>query len=439
MCLRSDGRIRRGVPGGGGRASGRGAGQSASAPANAPERQSAVVVKYCVTCHNDRVKASGVSFEKMSLSEVPEHAEVWEKAVRKLRGGMMPPQGSPRPDAATHDALRNWLEQELDHGAAARPNPGRPMLHRLNRAEYGNAVRDLLALRVDVASLLPPDDSGYGFDNIADLLGVSPVLLERYLAAAGKISDTGRRRHRNAAPTAIVYRVRQDASQDRHVDGLPLGTVGGTAVEPTLPLDGEYDLRVKLFRTNLGTMRGLEYQQQLEIAVDGVRVHLGDVRRERGDRGIERQSDDDRQRGGRAPARCACRLTAGPHAITGGVPRQASRAGRPAPAAWQRSSSDTVDFAGYPHVDTFTVAGPFQSTGVRATRPAAARSSSAARRRSRPTKTACARRIISTLARRAYRGTSTDADVQRLLDFYRRRRRGGRISTTASRPRCGAC
>src|SRR4249920_2926479 len=164
--------------------------QAGAVPAATPgTRHQAEVAKYCVTCHNDRLKTSGVSFEKINLAHVGEQAEVWEKAVRKLRGGMMPPQGAPRPDAAAAGALRSWLEQELDRAAVAQPNPGRPMLHRLNRVEYGNAVRDLLALNVDVASLLPPDDSGYGFDNIADLLGVSPVILERYLEAAGRISD----------------------------------------------------------------------------------------------------------------------------------------------------------------------------------------------------------------------------------------------------------
>ncbi len=396
-------------------------GQPASAPANAPERQSAVIVKYCVTCHNDRVRASGVSFEKMSLSEVPEHAEVWEKAVRKLRGGMMPPQGSPRPDAATHDALRNWLEQELDHGAAARPNPGRPMLHRLNRVEYGNAVRDLLALRVDVASLLPPDDSGYGFDNIADLLGVSPVLLERYLEAAGRISDMAVG-DRNAEPTALVYRVRQDASQDRHVDGMPLGTVGGTAVEPTLPLDGEYDLRVKLFRTNLGTMRGLEYEQHLEIAVDGRRVHLAKFG---GNEEIAASSDNPTTTGNAVDERLRVRLplTAGPHRITVAFLAKPAVQGGRRLQPWQRSSSDTVDFAGYPHVDTFTVAGPFESTGVGDT--PSRRAIFICRPSAPADETPCARRIISALSRRAYRGMSTDVDVQRLLDFYVAGRREG--------------
>jgi cytochrome c551/c552 len=388
--------------------------QAGALPAATPAaRHQGEVAKYCVTCHNDRLKTSGVSFEKINLAHVGDQAEVWEKAVRKLRGGMMPPQGAPRPDAAAAASLRSWLEQELDRAAVAQPNPGRPMLHRLNRVEYGNAVRDLLALNVDIASLLPPDDSGYGFDNIADLLGVSPVLLERYLEAAGRISDLAVG-DRNASPTAIVYRVRQDASQDKHIEGLPLGTVGGTAVEPTLPLDGEYELRVKLFRTNLGTMRGLEYPQRLEIAVDGQQVHLA---RFGGNEEIAASSDNPTTTGNAVDERLRVRLplTAGPHKITVAFLAKPSVQGGRRLQPWQRSSSDTVDFAGYPHVDTFTVAGPFNPTGVGDT---PSRRAIFICRPSTADETPCARRIITALSRRAYRGLATDADVQRLLDFF---------------------
>src|SRR5262249_37897440 len=147
------------------------------------------------------------------------------------------------------------------------------LVHRLNRAEYANAIRDLLALDIDASSLLPADDSSAGFDNVADALGVSPVLLESYLSAAERVSALAIG-DLKTPPMGQVYRVRQDESQDRHVEGLPLGTVGGLVVIPTLPLDGEYVFQVKLFRTNLGTMRGLEYPHQLEITVDGERVHL---------------------------------------------------------------------------------------------------------------------------------------------------------------------
>src|ERR1035438_6186284 len=239
---------------------------------NSPDYR-AFLDKYCVTCHNEKVKAGGLILANLDLTNIPANADIWEKVIRKVRVGMMPPQGLPRPDAATRDALVSSLQTTLDRAAAAHPNPGRPLVHRLNRTEYANAIRDLLALDVDPASLLPPDDSGYGFDNIADVLGVSPVLLERYLSAAGKISalavgDPG------AGPAGETFRVRQDASQDVHIEGLPVGTVGGILAKTTLPLDGEYVLQPTLFRTNLGAMRGLEYPNQLEITVDGERVHL---------------------------------------------------------------------------------------------------------------------------------------------------------------------
>ena len=189
-----------------------------------------------------------------------------------MRVGMMPPQGAPQPDAATRGQLVAWLADSLDQAAALKPNPGRPVLHRLNRAEYANAVRDLLALDVDPSTLLPPDDSAYGFDNVGDVLGVSPVLLERFMEAANKVSalaigdpDIG--------TASETFRIRQDASQDTHVEGLPIGTVGGILAKVTLPLDAEYQLAVKMFRTNLGVMRGLEYEHDIEYTVDGARVH----------------------------------------------------------------------------------------------------------------------------------------------------------------------
>src|SRR5262245_42824599 len=187
---------------------------------------------YCVTCHNQRLKTAGVMFDTLDLANVPADAQIWEKAIRKVRVGMMPPQGAQRPDAAASHALLSWLGTRLDAAAAAQPNPGRPLVHRLNRVEYGNVIRDLLALEVDATALLPPDDSGYGFDNIADVLGVSPVLLERYLAAADKISALAVG-DPEITPGSETFIIRQDASQDRHIEGLPVGTVGGGLLRTT--------------------------------------------------------------------------------------------------------------------------------------------------------------------------------------------------------------
>jgi hypothetical protein len=212
----------------------------------------------------------------MDLDKIGEAPDVWEKVVRRLRTGAMPPSSSRRPDQATYDRLSGWLEGELDRHAAEHPNPGRPAVHRLNRAEYANAIRDLLDLNVNVASLLPPDDSAFGFDNVADMLGVSPILLERYLNAADEISALAVG-DRDVSPGSESYRIRHDLSQDQHVEGLPLGTVGGALIRHTFPLDATYQIQVKLLRTNLNAIRGMEWEQQLEISVDGQRVHLAPI------------------------------------------------------------------------------------------------------------------------------------------------------------------
>ena len=223
---------------------------------------------------------------------------MWEKVVRKLRAGAMPPPGVPHPDAATQSGLTTWLESRLDE-AAATPNPGRPVLHRLNRTEYRNAVRDLLALDIgDVSSLLPPDDSAYGFDTIADFLGVSQVLLERYLSAAGRISSLAVGDVERGARVRNLYRAP--------------GSVAGQAprrhavrhrrrrqATHTFPVDGDYVLQATLYRTNVDQTRGLEHTHQLEIAVDGERVFLADDRRH-----APRQSR--RRRTRRPPAAAAC-------------------------------------------------------------------------------------------------------------------------------------
>src|SRR6478736_1534364 len=216
------------------------------APAAAPassERE--VLDRYCVSCHNDRLKTSGLSLEKLDVSKADTSPDVWENVARKLQARAMPPQGARRPDEATYRTLESAIEQRLDAAALTRPNPGAPILHRLNRSEYANAIHDLLALDVDVTSLLPPDDSAFGFDNVADVLGVSPVLLERYLNAADEVSAMAVG-DRDVSPGSESYRIRHDLSQDQHIAGLPLGTVGGTLIRHTFPLDATYLIQVKL-------------------------------------------------------------------------------------------------------------------------------------------------------------------------------------------------
>jgi hypothetical protein len=203
---------------------------------------------------------------------VPKGADTWEKAIRKLRVGMMPPPGMPRPARAQLDGLAGYLESALDRAAAERPRPGRTAMHRLNRAEYANAVRDLLALEVDAAALLPPDDESSGFDNNADVLTLSPALMERYLSASWNIS-----RHAvgnlDIAQGTAVYRVRPDLSQDQHVEGLPPGPRGGILVRHTFPLDGD-TIKLRLWRNTFDLMRGMEDPHDIEIAMDGQRLAL---------------------------------------------------------------------------------------------------------------------------------------------------------------------
>jgi hypothetical protein len=383
-------------------------------PPGTPAR--AVVDQYCVTCHNERLKTAGLMLDKADLSDVPANAEIWEKVIRKVRAGMMPPPGAPRPDQAARDQLIAFLQTPLDQAALAHPNPGRPLVHRLNRAEYANAVRDLLALDVDVTSLLPPDDSSSGFDNVADVLGVSPVLLESYLSAGERISALAIG-DLKTPPIGEVYRIRQDASQNRHVEGLPLGTVGGILVKPTLPLDGQYEFQVKLFRTNLGTMRGLEYPQQLEITVDGVRVHLAHFG---GSKDVSASSENPTTTGDEIDGRFTVKvpLKAGPHAIGVAFLEKTRARNTRRLQSYTRSSADTIDFSGYPHIDQFFVTGPFQPGGVSDT-PSRRRLFSC-RPADRSQETPCARRILSAVARRAYRGDLNSGDMEVLLDFYTR-------------------
>src|SRR5215510_5992391 len=214
------------------------ASQQTSVPANpAPFR--ALLDQYCVTCHNERAKTAGLMLDKMDVDHVADNAETWEKVVRKLRGGMMPPTGRPRPTNDDVYKFISWLETSLDRAGTAKPNPGRASIHRLNRTEYGNAIRDLLSLDIDVADLLPADDESNGFDNIADVLKLSPSLLEQYLVASRKISSLA---VGNPSQPAITQRfpVAPDISQEEHIEGLPLGTRGGILVHYNFPLDGQY-------------------------------------------------------------------------------------------------------------------------------------------------------------------------------------------------------
>jgi mono/diheme cytochrome c family protein len=405
------------------------------------------LTQYCATCHNQNsltaATTSGVYLDHVDFNRLVENGEMWEKVIRKLRAGAMPPAGMPRPDAAAHDALVSFLETTLDRAAANRPNPGRPSPHRLNRTEYAKAVRDLLALNVDPAELLPPDDSADGFDNIADVLSVSPVLLERYLSAAATISALAVGDPK-IIPGSQTYRIRGDASQTEQNEALPPGTRGGLLATHTFPLDGEYVIKVKLLEINLGSIRGLEYEHQLEVTVDGERVLLAPVG---GPKDYTESSLNATNVVNSLAERLQIRVKvkAGQRPVGAAFLMKNAAQGANRLQAFERSTLIATDHLGLPHVENFTISGPFNATGVsdtpsrrrlfvcRPTRaeetgPASAKPSAGSRRSRREIKAdedGCAKRIVSTLARRAYRRPVTDADVAPLMAFYDEGRRDG--------------
>jgi hypothetical protein len=391
-----------------------GAGLSPS-PAHSPH--AAVLTTYCVTCHNDRLRTSDLSLEHADLTDVPKSAELWEKVIRKVRAGMMPPAGMPRPDAAALDGFVTYLETSIDRAAAASPRPGRTALHRLNRAEYANAIRDLLALEIDATTLLPPDDESSGFDNIADVLTVSPSLMERYLSASWNIS---RMALGNTAitPSTVTYRVRPDLSQDQHIEGLPPGTRGGMLFEHAFPVDGEYVIKLRLWRNTFDLMRGMEDPHEIEIAMDGVRLTAVTVG---GREDFSKMAENPGTFGADLDRRLTVRLPvkAGTHRLwaTTVLKSQAPRDDLIKP--FLRTTVDGLDIIGDPSVDRMTIEGPFAASGPGDT---------PSRRKilvCGDQGEACAKRILTTLARQAYRKPVDDATVAVLMNFYRRGRQNG--------------
>ena len=389
--------------------------QSPSAP-----QHKATIDQYCVTCHNQRLKTGGLSLDALDIANLQANAETWENVVRKLRVGAMPPHGVRRPDQKTTDSLIAWLEGELDRTSTR--SPGRPVLRRLNRAEYANAIRDLLGLDVDVTALLPPDVSAFGFDNVSDAQGSSPALLQAYLAAARKISASAIGDPRIATGSE-TYSVRQDLSQDVHLDGLPLGTVGGMRARHTFPVDGEYEFQVRLYRTNLSAIRGLEDPHDLELTLDDEPILRASIGGEKDLIGLQTNPTDT------SDALEASRLRV----------RRVVKAGQRDVAAafldatsplfetnrlqrFIRDFSNPFDAEGAPHVQSITIQGPFgtkmagapPSPRVFVCRPGRGISEDA-----------CARRILSTLATRAYRRPISDAELSDLLNYYSQARTGG--------------
>ena len=392
-----------------------------------PSPQHALINQYCVTCHNEKAKTAGLMLDKLDIDHAAEHAETWEKVVRKLRGGMMPPKGVPRPEQAKIDELIAWLQTSLDQAAAAHPEPGRAPLHRLNRTEYANAIRDLLGLKVDVSALLPADDESNGFDNIAEVLRVSPSLLEAYLAASREVSSLAVGDPKTG-PVSDSFRVPPDLAQDEHIEGLPLGTRGGILIHHNFPLDADYDFNVFLLRNIVGYLTGLEFPHQLEVSIDGERVFLAPVG---GEEDLKLVDTNLALAGDTLDARLRTKVhvKAGPHDVAVAFLRRDS-AESDEPLQPFTRDLDLQNMNGIPLIDHVQITGPFDATGPGDTpsrrrifvcTPASSKDAPAGSK----DEVACANKILSTLARRAYRRPVSDADMETLLSFYQAGRNQG--------------
>ena len=372
--------------------------------------QRAVIDRYCVGCHNTRLKTGNLELDKLDLARLGEHAEIGEKVARKLRAGMMPPTGLPRPDAATMEALIGWMENELDRSAVAYlPAPG---LHRLNRTEYTNAIRDVLALEVDATKFLPADDSTRGFDNIAGALTLSPALMEAYLSAAGKISRLAI--GDISTPTQAVFEVPSDTAQNHHIEGLPFGTRGGILIKHQFPADGDYTFKVKgvtgYFQAVLGGVKG----EQLEVTVDGERVKLFDW-----DREIANTTGNGRSTP-RIPVKAGLHTVGVTFIATNDVP--GSELDRP----FQRTMNTPGSIPGfqfYPHVGQVWIEGPYDAKGAGDT--ASRNKIFVCRPAATGDEASCANTIASTLVKHAFRRPATPGDVASLMEFYRAGRTDG--------------
>ncbi len=379
-----------------------------------PSAHRALVDQYCVTCHNDRTKQGNLSLENRDFTRVPENAELWEKVIRKLRAGMMPPVDARRPEPAGLEALTVWLENEIDRGARSRPALSRPGVHRLNRTEYANAIRDILGLEIDPAKYLPVDDSEQGFDNVASSLNMSPALMEAYVAAAGKISRMAL--GRETSPGQWTHNASQDLSQEEHIDGTQFGTRGGMQFRHFFPSDGVYAFTFAPVRGNTGQLFGhLRPDEQLEIAIDGERIKLirwGDLQD-----GID---EDDLKNLFRVSVKAGMRTVSAAFLATTHVPIDDLNK-HPL-----RSVVDTTPLAGFtwsPQLNRITIMGPYDAAP--AVDLPSRKKIFVCKPQSVNDEAACGRRILSTLARGAFRRPATDDDLESIMEFFEAGRKNG--------------
>ena len=381
---------------------------------------------YCISCHNQTLKTAGLMLDSVDISNVSKDVYVWENVLRKLRGRQMPPSGMPRPEDITYESLVAFLESELDHAAAINPDPGRPVIRRLNRTEYGNAVRDLLAVDFDEHVLLPNDASGHGFDTVGDALSVSPLLAEAYIATARKISSQAVG-NEDIQPLIAEYEISRGLLQnDRMSEDLPFGTRGGTAVRHHFPLDGEYVIKIQLQRNNDNYIRGLGEPHRLDIRIDGSLIESFTIGGEHKGKSSTLYSFINKDYIG-DPEQEKYEMTA----AAGLEVRFSVQAGtrqlgvtflqqifEPEMEDIPRQSfEELLSFkGGEPAVDKIFISGPYSAKGLGTT---------ASRDRifkcypsSKSQEAVCAAEILSTLARRAYRRPLDKMDDQTLLDYY---------------------
>jgi mono/diheme cytochrome c family protein len=374
----------------------------------------AALDQYCVGCHNERTKTAGLAFDTLDVARAGERPDVWERVVRKLRGRMMPPLGRRRPDEQTYDALVHDLETVLDRAAAANPNPGRTeTFRRLNRTEYQNAIRDLLALDVDVASLLPKDDASYGFDNVS-VGGLSPTLLERYLAAAQKVSRLAVGSPVRT-PGATVVLVPADLTQEDHLDGLPFGTRGGAIVHHTFPADAAYEISIRLMRDRNENVEGLTEPHQMELTLDGERVDVFGVVPRRASQQAQYYTDGDVD--GHLKLRKV--VKAGPHDIGVAFIKKSSALLETELQPYQAHFNIYRHPRTQPAVYSVSVTGPFDATGAGDTPSRRRIFTCRPKDRIERSGADCATTIISQLARRAYRRPVTSDDLRVPLALYK--------------------
>jgi hypothetical protein len=388
----------------------------------------AVLDKYCVSCHSQKLKVAGLTLDNMNVEDVGAAAESWEKVARKFRTHEMPPPGRPRPDQNTYSAMASRLEEALDRVAATKPNPGRVAVHRLNRVEYANAIRDLLGLEVDSRSLLPADDSNQeSFDNIASVLSVSPVLLEGYLSAASRVSriavgDPA------MAPVVDTYQIPKALVQDdRTRDDLPFGSQGGAVVRHHFPVDAEYTVKVSLRRELYYYIIGMGDPHQIEIRLDGALLKRFNVGGEAKGRAAaesfigQNQGDPEWEvymQTADADLEVRLPVKAGTRDVTVSFVRQHYEPTgilQPPQHGFARATNEL--YHGHPSVETILIGGPYAAVGPGDT--PSRRRVFLCRPKDRAAEEPCAKQILSTAARRAYRRPVTEKDLGRLLSSYR--------------------